>query len=71
MKPESCTISNTQADFRLAEGKPTARNDLAARIEVKFPIPQGDIGTIRHALATNCRRVVYNKEVSTVTGACQ
>ena len=44
----------------------TTRSDLASRREVKYAIPQMDVGKLRNLLQTNCRRLIHNDRVSVV-----
>ncbi len=44
----------------------TSRSDLASRREVKFTLPGADLGKLRGLLSGNCRRLTYNRAVSTV-----
>ncbi len=42
------------------------RSDLSSRREIKYAIPQMDVGKLRRLLETNCRRLIHNDEISVV-----
>lgn len=42
------------------------RRDLASRKEIKFTFPHADVDKLRGLLEANCRRLTYNRPVSTV-----
>lgn len=47
-------------------GSRTTRKDLASRREVKYTVPDADLGKLRSILDANCHRLVHNERVSTV-----
>tara|TARA_B100000029_G_scaffold102299_1_gene92656 strand:- start:2588 stop:3379 length:792 start_codon:yes stop_codon:yes gene_type:complete len=47
-------------------GDDESRTDLMQRVEVKFVAPHADLDALRHVLAANGRRLIYNEQVSTV-----
>lgn len=44
----------------------TTRKDLASRRELKFVLPQMDVGKLRRLLEVNCERLIHNEPISTV-----
>ena len=51
--------------FQVA-GEDVTRQDLAFRREVKYLLPNADVGKFRRLLESNGRRLVHNKPVSAV-----
>ena len=54
-----------ESTFQVA-GEDVTRQDLAFRREVKYLLPNADVGTFRRLLESNGRRLVHNKPVSAV-----
>ena len=44
----------------------TSRSDLTSRREIKYALPQMDVGKLQQLLGTNCRRLIHNNPVSVV-----
>lgn len=44
----------------------TQRADLALRKEIKFSLPNADVGKLRAVLARSCKQVIHHRPVSTV-----
>ena len=42
------------------------RRDLASRKEIKYTLPDADVGKLRSLLQANCRRLIHNERVSVV-----
>ena len=57
--------TNSAAGFELIDvGQ--SRRDLSRRREIKYALPQMDVGKLRRLLETNCRRLVHGGQVSLV-----
>ena len=60
------TTCNTSAKpFELIDAG-MSRSDLSSRREIKYALPQMDVGKLRRLLETNCSRLIHNNPVSVV-----
>lgn len=57
--------NDTQEPFQVIDAGST-RRDLTSRSEIKYALPQMDVGKLRRLLETNCRRLIHNERISTV-----
>jgi len=59
------TSPPTRSAFELVDAG-DIRRDLASRREIKYALPQMDVGKLRRLLEVNCRRLIHNDRISVV-----
>lgn len=57
-------LQRPASPFRVVDSK--QRSDLAARRELKFTLPRGDLNQLRRVLQSNGCRIQHNHQISTV-----